>query len=95
MTSEYLLAYVPTDMMNFAQKRLTKAGIPHCTLHVVRDQPLTLEDASVDVIVSFHSPDHLYLLRPYLEKMKRVLKPGGTLIDALPAEAASPWGEGE
>lgn len=92
--SEYLLADVSTDMMDFAQKRLTEAGIPHRTLHVDRNQPLDLEDASVDVIVSFYSLEHLYPLRPYLDEIKRVLKPGGTLIGAIPAEGGLAWGGG-
>ena len=63
--SEYLLADVSTDMMNFAKKRLTRL-LFHPHLHVGRNQPLALEDASVDVIVSFYSLEHLYPLRPYL-----------------------------
>jgi len=92
--AEYLLADVSTDMMDFARKRLTDADIPHRTLHVERQQPLSLDDASVDVIVSFYSLEHLYPLRPYLDDMRRVLKPGGTFIGAIPAEGGLAWGSG-
>ena len=92
--AEYLLADVSTDMMDFARKRLSEADIPHRTLLVQRNQPLALDDASVDVIVSFYSLEHLYPLRPYLEEMQRVLKPGGTLIGAIPAEGGLAWGGG-
>lgn len=94
MPAEYLLADVSADMMVFAQKRLSDAGIPHRILHVIRNQPLDLEDASVDVVVSFYSLEHLYPLRPYLDEIKRVLKPGGTLIGAIPAEGGLAWGSG-
>jgi SAM-dependent methyltransferase len=92
--AEYLLADVSTDMMNFACKSLIDAGIQHRTLHVERNQPLGLDDASVDVIVSFYSLEHLYPLRPYLEEMHRVLQPGGILIGAIPAEGGLAWGGG-
>jgi len=92
--AEYLLADVSTDMMDFARKRLSEADIPHRPLLVKRNQPLALDDASVDVIVSFYSLEHLYPLRPYLEEMQRVLKPGGTLIGAIPAEGGLAWGGG-
>jgi SAM-dependent methyltransferase len=92
--TEYLLADVSTDMMDFARKRLTEADIPHRTLHVERQQPLALADASLDVIVSFYSLEHLHPLRPYLDEMLRVLKPGGTLIGAIPAEGGLAWGVG-
>jgi len=93
--AEYLLADVSTDMMDFARKRLSEADIPHRPLLVKRNQLLALDDASVDVIVSFYSLEHLYPLRPYLEEMQRVLKPGGTLIGAIPAEGGLAWGGGD
>lgn len=92
--AEYLLADVSTDMMDFARKRLTDAGIQHRSLNVERHQPLAIDDASVDVIISFYSLEHLYPLRPYLDDMCRVLKPGGTLIGAIPAEGGLAWGGG-
>lgn len=90
--AEYLLADVSTNMMDFARKRLTGARIPHKCLLVERHQPLAIDDDSVDVIVSFYSLEHLYPLRPYLDEMCRVLKPGGTLIGAIPAEGGLAWG---
>lgn len=92
--AEYLLADVSTAMMAFARERLTAAGVNHRTLLVERNQALPLADASVDVIVSFYSLEHLYPLRPYLDEMRRVLKPGGTLIGAIPAEGGLAWGGG-
>ena len=91
---EYILADVSTDMMEFAKKRLNKADIPHQTLYVSRNQKLEIADASVDVIVSFYSLEHLYPLGPYLHDIKRVLKPGGKLVGAIPAEGGLAWGGG-
>ena len=92
--AEYLLADISADMMAFAQKRLEERGIAYRTLPVSRNQPLALDDASVDVIVSFYSLEHLYPLRPYLEEFKRLLKPGGCLIGAIPTEGGLAWGGG-
>jgi ubiquinone/menaquinone biosynthesis C-methylase UbiE len=92
--AEYLLADISEQMMALAQKRMQASGIPYRTLSVSRNQPLALEDASVDVIVSFYSLEHLYPLRPYLEEFNRLLKPGGCLIGAIPAEGGLAWGGG-
>lgn len=91
---EYLLADVSSDMMEFASSRLADAGVKYETLRVERNQPLAIDDASVDVIVSFYSLEHLYPFRPYLDEMLRILKPGGTLIGAIPAEGGLAWGAG-
>jgi len=92
--AEYLLADISPEMMAFAQKRLDEHGVTYRCLPVARNQPLALEDASVDVIVSFYSLEHLYPLRPYLDEFKRLLKPGGCLIGAIPAEGGLAWGGG-
>jgi SAM-dependent methyltransferase len=92
--AEYLLADVSPEMMTFAQKRLDEHGVTYRCLPVVRNQPLALDDASVDVIVSFYSLEHLYPLRPYLDEFRRLLKPRGCLIGAIPAEGGLAWGGG-
>lgn len=92
--AKYLLADISPDMMKFAMERLETKGVPHETLMLQREQPLPLADGSVDVIVSFYSLEHLYPLAPCLDEMLRVLKPGGTLIGAIPAEGGLAWGMG-
>jgi SAM-dependent methyltransferase len=92
--SEYLLADVTPKMMAFAKTRLEESCVDYRCLPVARNQPLALEDASIDVIVSFYSLEHLYPLRPYLDEFKRLLKPGGCLIGAIPAEGGLAWGGG-
>jgi ubiquinone/menaquinone biosynthesis C-methylase UbiE len=91
---EYLLADISSEMMAFARKRMEQRGIAYRTLFVSRNQTLALEENSVDVIVSFYSLEHLYPLRPYLAEFKRVLKPGGCLIGAIPTEGGLAWGGG-
>lgn len=91
---EYILADVHQGMMQKAQARLEENAVPYRAVLLEREQPLPLKDASVDAIVTFYSLEHLYPLRPYLEELHRVLKPGGTLIGAIPAEGGLAWGAG-
>jgi SAM-dependent methyltransferase len=92
--SEYLLADVQAEMLRKAEAKLAAAGVPHRSLLVERDTRLPLEDASVDVVVSFYSLEHLYPMEPYLRDIRRVLRPGGVLIGAIPAEGGLAWGSG-
>lgn len=92
--AKYLLADISPDMMKLAKERLDAQGVLHETLMLQREQPLPLADCSVDVIVSFYSLEHLYPLAPYMDEMLRVLKPGGTLIGAIPTEGGLAWGVG-
>ena len=92
--SEYVLADVSLDMMEFAKNRLSNSNIPYSSFCISRNQPLSLDDSSVDIIVSFYSLEHLYPLQPYLDEIKRVLKPGGLLVGAIPAEGGLAWGGG-
>lgn len=91
---EYLLLDVNREMMEKAEQRLSQNGITSRSILLERQQNLPLEDASVDVIVSFYSLEHLYPLDAYLEEMRRVLVPGGTVIGAIPAEGGLAWGGG-
>lgn len=90
----YILSDISNEMMKFAQAKLNEKNICHESILLERNQLLPLDDSSVDVIVSFYSLEHLYPLRSYLEEMHRVLKPGGRLIGAIPAEGGIAWGVG-
>jgi len=92
--SEYVLADISPEMMVLAQKKLTEQSIVCRSLLLKRNQPLPLSDESSDIIISFYSLEHLHPLRSYLENMYRVLKPGGILIGAIPAEGGMAWGVG-
>ena len=81
-------------MMQFAENKLRERNISHKSILLKRNEPLPIDDGSMDVVVSFYSLEHLYPLHPYLEEIKRVLKPGGILIGAIPAEGGLGWGLG-
>lgn len=91
---EYILADISKEMMVIAQNRLQEKRVRHKSILLNRNQPLPLEDESMDVIISFYSLEHLYPLKPYLDDMNRILKPQGLLVGAIPAEGGLGWGLG-
>ena len=91
---EYVLVDIQTDMLDKARLRLEAAGMASRSLRVERGQALPLEDGSIDIAVSFYSLEHMYPLQPYVAEICRVLKPGGTLVGAIPAEGGLAWGLG-
>jgi SAM-dependent methyltransferase len=91
---EVLLADVNRDMLHQGERRMQEAGVPVRAVLVRRGEPLPLDEGSIDVIVSFYSLEHLYPLGPYLDDWRRVLRPGGRLVGAIPAEGGLAWGLG-
>jgi SAM-dependent methyltransferase len=55
---------------------------------------IPLPDASQDVFLSFYSMEHLYPLADWIAEIRRVLKPGGEIVGAIPAEGGLLWGLG-
>ena len=92
--SEFLLADIRPSMLSNAEKKLEEAGVGFNSILVSEDKPLSLEEGSVDVVVSFYSLEHIYPLAPYLEEINRALRSGGVLIGAIPTEGGIAWGLG-
>jgi len=92
---KYLVIDVNQDFLDIATAKLTKSGIPTEAIITSRDTiTLPLPTASVDTIISFYSLEHLHPLGLHLDEMERVLKPGGELVGAIPAEGGLAWGLG-
>ena len=92
--AEYILADVHREMLDKGGDKLRSAGVSSRALLLERGNALPLGDCTVDVVVSFYSLEHIYPLRPYLAEISRVLRPGGILIGAVPAEGGGAWGLG-
>lgn len=72
-----------------------RAGCPYRGIEVAKDQiAVPLPDASVDLILSFYSLEHLHPLGDYLDEYARILRPGGRIIGAIPNEGGLAWGLG-
>lgn len=93
--SEYIIADVQKAMLDKAVLILSDASVPTRCLHVEREmKTVPLKDNSVDIIISFYSLEHIFPLGLYLEDLHRLLRPGGMLIGAIPAEGGLAWGLG-
>jgi SAM-dependent methyltransferase len=62
--------------------------------HLTNSHKLPFNDQEFDAIISFYTLEHLYPLSLYLAEFKRVLKPGGLFLGAIPAEGGFAWGLG-
>ena len=58
------------------------------------DPRLPLPDNSIDYLLAFYVIEHLYPLDLWLKEIFRVLKPGGSLIGAIPTEGGVTWALG-
>jgi SAM-dependent methyltransferase len=92
---QYVIADIRQDMLDRSVAVLKNAGLPCETQLLQRSQTaLPFADGEFDRIITFYALEHVYPLGPYLDEMKRILKPGGKLIGAIPAEGGLAWGLG-
>lgn len=59
-----------------------------------RSAALPVADDSFDILLTFYSLEHLHPLDEFLDDYRRVLKPGGLLVGAVPNEGGLAWGLG-
>jgi SAM-dependent methyltransferase len=92
----YVLVDLYTDFLNTSSEKLTKLGVAHEKRITSREQmgALPSNDNEFDLIITFYSLEHLYPFDQHLNEMLRVLKPGGRVIGAIPAEGGLAWGLG-
>ncbi len=55
---------------------------------------INLPDNSCDIFITFFSLEHLHPIKKYLLEIKRILKPKGLLVGAIPTEGSIAWGLG-
>lgn len=90
----FVLADIQAEMLDRSSQVLSAHGVPHEKRLVQRNGTLPFDDDSFDVLVSFYTFEHLYPLQTYVNEFQRVLKPGGRIIGAIPAEGGLAWGLG-
>jgi len=93
--SLYTALDVRTEFLEVARNTCQTYGIPFWgrkTKFSTKRLPLLTE--SQDVFLSFYSLEHLHELDKIISEIFRVLRPGGVLIGAIPAEGGLAWGIG-
>ncbi len=92
----YALVDLDKKFLENASGKLAAAGITHDLRLTSREScgVLPAADNEFDIIVTFYSLEHLYPFSDHLKDMLRVLKPGGKIVGAIPAEGGLAWGLG-
>ncbi|RXJ54413.1 class I SAM-dependent methyltransferase [Candidatus Marinarcus aquaticus] len=91
---KYILADIRKEFLEISQKRLEEYFIEDIETIEVSGIKIGLEDNNVDILITFHQLEHIYELEEYLQELKRILKPNGILIGAVPTEGGVAWGFG-
>jgi len=90
---DYLIIDNQKELLNQSKEILEQQKIP-VKEFLSNSYNIPVLDQTVDIVLSFYSLEHLYPLDNYLLEMKRVLKPGGLFVGAIPAEGGLAWGFG-
>ena len=88
--------YISIDIREeFHKDAAEKCGCRHRPILVeASSSAIPLASASVDVIFSFYSLEHLQNLESSVKEYARILKPGGLFVGAVPNEGGAAWGLG-
>ncbi|MEZ4272999.1 MAG: class I SAM-dependent methyltransferase [Myxococcota bacterium] len=92
--AHYTLIDVNEEFLANSATVLRQRGASYETHVTQRLKSLPFADASFDGVASFYVLEHLYPLDQTLREIRRVLKPGGWLVGAIPAEGGLDGGSG-
>lgn len=81
------------SLLDQTAKILDSAGVEY-SCDQINSHLLPFTDEEFDIVLSFYSLEHIYPMDKYLEEFKRVLKPGGLFVGAIPSEGGLAWGLG-
>lgn len=91
---QYILADVRPDFLDYSSRYLEDFNVTNVVKLAVTGTTLPLKANSVDVIFTFHQLEHIFNLEDYLRELKRLLRPGGLIVGAVPCEGGLVWGLG-
>jgi len=91
--SHYTIVDIDPGFIDYSMQILKQAGV-EASSFLLSAHDLPLENESVDVLLSFYSLEHMHPLEIYLAQFRRVLRPGGLLVGAIPCEGGLAWGGG-
>jgi ubiquinone/menaquinone biosynthesis C-methylase UbiE len=70
-----------------------RAAYPDCIFTQCEATRLCLAEASIDVVVSFETIEHVKDQQTFLMECERVLRPGGIFVCSTPNRTLARWGE--
>jgi SAM-dependent methyltransferase len=87
---------IDKSYLDLAVARLEERGVSHNSILMSRDDgaKIPVEDSSYDIVLTFYSLEHIHPLEPHLHEIRRILKPGGLIVGAIPCEGGFSWGVG-
>jgi SAM-dependent methyltransferase len=91
--SHYTVVDVNQGFVDHSMQILKYEGVAASSF-VLSAYDLPFENESFDLLLSFYSLEHLHPLERYLAQFRRVLRPGGLLVGAIPCEGGLAWGGG-
>jgi SAM-dependent methyltransferase len=96
LPDKYVIVDLYEEFLQTASEKLSEKNIPFEKRLTSRAEKGSLpsKDNEFDLIVTFYSLEHLYPFKDHLMEMLRVLKPGGRIVGAIPAEGGFAWGLG-
>lgn len=83
-----VIADVRPEMLEHSEKLMGEMGVPCESLLVDRSAgpSLPIGGGSFDIVFTFYSLEHLHPIGDYLDEYRRLLRPGGLLVGAIPCE---------
>jgi SAM-dependent methyltransferase len=91
--SHYTVVDINQEFIDHSVQILKQEGVAASSF-VLSAHVLPFENESVDILISFYSLEHMHPLEIYLAEFRRVLRPGGLLVGAIPCEGGVAWGGG-
>ena len=91
--SHYTVVDISQEFIDRSMQVLKQEAVTASSFVSTADD-LPLKNESVDVLLSFYSLEHMHPLESYLAQFRRVLRPGGLLVGAIPCEGGLAWGGG-
>lgn len=94
LPQKYIICDTQKELLNQAQEILNHAAIPQETLVLKENLPFfeVIPESQIDFVLSFNTLEHIFKLRESLFEIKRILKPDGHLLGAIPCEGGLMWG---
>lgn len=93
---EYVIADIMPKMLALSAKELQNVQVAHREVLLARQSSpkLPFGNDEFDLVLSFYSFEHMYPFADHLLELVRCLKPGGSIVGAIPAEGGLAWGLG-